>query len=101
MKKLLYNQARNKIFNLDQVVCIEHINCSGYRGIILQFPNNNYFFVTYNQTAMNYILIRMQRDDVCSSFRLGNFEINVKLFEYFEHKFTKSALCQKGRSSEV
>jgi len=103
MKKLLFNQQRNRIFNLDQVVCIERIDCSGWRGIMLHFPNNIQFFVTYNQTAMDYIEMRccdayhfLKPSD--NPFFNGNHEINVKLFQYFENKFLKSAFCQKGNA---
>ena len=101
MKKFLFNQDRTRIFNLDQVVCVEWIDCSGWHGIMLHFPNNVQFFVTYSQKAMDYI--EMRSYDAYKSlnpsdnpFLNGNHEINVKLFQYFEHKFTKSAFCQKG-----
>lgn len=101
MKKLIFNQARTKIFNLDQIVCVERIDCSGWRGIMLYFADNIQFFVTYSQEAMDYI--EMRRHDAYRSlnpsdnpFLNGNHEINKKLFQYFENKFLKSALCQKG-----
>ena len=93
MKKLLFNQARTKIFNLEQVVCIERIDMSGCRAIMLHFANGFQFFVTYSKKAMDYIRMWGTKD---SWFSDGNFEINEKLFQYFENKFLKPGLCQKG-----
>lgn len=34
-------------------------------------------------------------------YELGNYEVNQKLFQYFNHKFTHSALCQKQQQQKV
>lgn len=67
---------------------------------MLHFPNNIQFFVTYNQMAMDYIEMRCHDayhslNPSDNPFLNGNHEINVKLFQYFENKFLKSAFCKK------
>ena len=104
MKKLLFNRERTKIFNLDQFVSIEHHETEdGHNAIILKFSSEDYFLITpgedheffaeYFKANIDY---RWFKDaDLYREIMSGNFEENKKLYEYFEHKFTRSTLCAK------
>lgn len=94
MKKFLYNQARTKIYNLDMVVCIERPNANE-EVILLRFPfdHMSYFAIYGNEEIKDRYL---QKEGIHSSIQWnGDYEVNHKLYQYFEHKFTHSALCQK------
>ena len=100
MKKLLFNQNRHKIFNLDHLVSISLIDNEFGNGILLKFSSEDYFLVTPgSSTELSKEYGKKSEDPTCrkiyENYCLGNFEENKKLYEYFEHMFTKSSLCQK------
>ena len=96
MKKFLYNQARTKIFNLDMVVCIERPDPSE-ELIFLRFPEGTLFtkFAIYGNEEVKKKYAK-EMDTIHPGIQHnGDFEVNHKLYQYFNHKFTHSALCQK------
>lgn len=103
MKKLLFNHDRTKIFNLDHLVSIERYydpSEKEVKGIILKFSSEDYFIITPGNHIplkthfQNWIGYRGKADkEIFNCMSLGNVEENKKLYEYFEHKFTRSPLC--------
>ena len=97
MKKFLYNHNRTKIFNLDMVVSIEKVP-NHEKIIILTFANGTEFAIIESDSFD----IHLKFLNVFSQYpfvRFGHYEINQKLFQYFNHKFTHSALCQKQKEN--
>ena len=99
MKKLLYNRQRTKIFNLDQVVCIERLEKGECKAIKLHFADKSKFIVAPN----NEYIWPFVHDKETNTIIYDNIEANPKLWQYFEHKFTRSSLCQKcnGTSEQI
>ena len=103
MKKLLYNKDRTKIFNLDHLVSIERLDVDCGSGIVLKFSSEDYFLVTPgNSTSLRrYIqifsdsIVPNDYGSISKCIQCGNYEENKKLYEFFEHMFTRSSLCSK------
>lgn len=108
MKKFLYNQARTKIFNLDMVVSIEKAPIElpdktkhNKEVIYLRFPlipAEGLFAIYGNQKDFEWCNHFHIRDYTTMN---GFYEVNQKLYQYFNHKFTHSALCQKTNNSKI
>ena len=96
MKKLLYNRSRDTIFNLNTLVKIKWVE--EQKIIILEFPNHNKFSVFPGYKEYSLVPEWYVNDDldiIRKTVCLGNYDIDKNLYEYFEHKFTKSGLCQE------
>ena len=91
MKKLLYNKKRTKIFNLDQVVCIERLQLGDCKAIQLHFADKSKFLIAPNDEYTWPFAV----DKDSNTYITDNIEVNPKLWQYFENKFTRSSLCQR------
>lgn len=105
MRKLLFNQQRTKIFSLDQVVSIERIDFCGHKGILLEFSNGMRFLITTSEEHLKPLQRHIHDISDCNVVLrydiYDNFEVNVKLFQFFENKFLKSEFCKQHSFSTV
>lgn len=104
MKKLLFNKDRSKFFNLDMVISVDRFELYNTKIMLLKFSADDYFviipgniktfidkFITDINNGNSYGLYY---GGVSLAIFRNNYEENKKLYEFFEHKFTRSSLCQ-------
>lgn len=104
MKKLIFNKDRSKFFNLDMVISIDRFELYNTKVMLLKFSADDYFIIVPGNIKAFIDNFAKNIDDgkyfgiYCGRLALAiyrnNYEENKKLYEFFEHKFTRSGLCQ-------